>query len=346
MKKMIFCAFGLLLIQPVSAAPPGGFSFDQLLKRHDSNQDGVISSKEFQGPTHLFSRLDRNKDGKLTRIEFSEIQTAFRNKKSPSAHRAPEGVRVVQNLEYAQIEGQSLKLDLYLPENSKETDLPLLLWIHGGGWRNGDKANVNWPILRLSEAGYAIASINYRLKDISIHPKNIHDCKGALRWLRAHAEEYGIDPSRIAACGSSAGGHLALLLGLSSGEDHLEGTVGGNIEYAGPVQAIVDLYGPADLLQMAEKSPRFNSSHSLTKEQIANASPLTYLDDNDPPILILQGDQDKTVPAEQSHILHKHCQSTGVPSELHILQGAGHGGPEFADESRYELIKAFLDRHL
>ena len=257
----------------------------------------------------------------------------------------PENVTVHRDLEYGMEDGESLQLDLYLPENPTDTP-PLMVWIHGGGWKNGDKANVNPAILRLSSDGYAVASINYRLKDLSIHPKNIHDCKGAVRWLRAHADTYGYDQDRVAVGGGSAGGHLSLLLGMSSGVEELEGTVGGNTNQSTTVKAIIDLYGPSELTVMREKRERFKRSHEFGTEQLAHASPLTYLTPNDPPVLILHGDNDTTVPVEQSMLLHERYQDAGLTSKLHIIEGAGHGGSVFSDEERYKLIKAFLDQHL
>ncbi|VGO22262.1 alpha/beta hydrolase fold domain-containing protein [Pontiella sulfatireligans] len=255
----------------------------------------------------------------------------------------PENITAHRDLEYSVEDGESLQLDLYLPEAKNP---PLMVWIHGGGWKNGDKANVNPAILRLSGEGYAVASINYRLKDLSIHPKNIHDCKGAVRWLRAHAAEYGYDPERVAVGGGSAGGHLSLLLGMSSGVQELEGTVGGNTNQSSTVKAIVDLYGPSDFSAFSKTSERFNKAHEFRQEQLTHASPLTYLSKDDPPVLILHGDQDKTVPVEQSKLLHERYQKAGLTSELHIIKGAGHGGMVFSDEERYQLIKAFLDQHL
>lgn len=351
MKKLILIISGLLAVQIAHAAPPaGGDPFDKLLLRCDANNSGTITKDEFKGPELLFNRLDKNQDGELTRAEFEAAQNNRAAEPRPTGSRAStgnglKGVRTVKDLEYANVDGQSLKLDLYLPENSPSRPA-LLVWIHGGGWKNGDKANVNPAILRLSESGYAIASINYRLEDVSIHPKNIHDCKGAVRWLRAHAAEYGFDPQRIAICGSSAGGHLALLLGMSSGVEHLEGTVGGNPEQAGPVRAIIDLYGPSDLPQMAGQSRRFNTAHTATDELLADASPLAYLSPDDPPVLIFHGDQDNTVPKEQSLVLNERYQRAGLESELHILPGAGHGGMVFSSEDTYQLIKTFLDKHL
>jgi len=250
-----------------------------------------------------------------------------------------------RDLEYAQIDGVSLKLDIYLPEKG-DTAPPLMVWIHGGGWRNGDKRMVNRAVVRLSQAGYAVASINYRLKDLTIHPNHIHDCKAAVRWLRAHASEYGYDPKRVAVGGGSAGGHLSLLLGLSDGVDDLEGSVGGFPDESTSVLAIVDLYGPADLPEMKKNSTRFQQRGGLSDERLAHASPMTYLTPDDPPVLILHGDKDKIVPVAQSQLLHEAYQKAGLVSELHVLKGAGHGGPVFSDETRFRVIKEFLDEHL
>ena len=238
------------------------------------------------------------------------------------------------------------RFDLYLPAGCNAGGMPLVVWIHGGGWKNGDKAQVNQAILRLSEEGYAVASINYRLEDLSIHPKQIHDCKGAVRWLRAHADAYGYDPARVAVGGGSAGGHLALLLGMSGGVEDLEGNVGGNTAHTGLIRAIIDLYGPSELTVFSKNSERFNQAHKFTLGQLPHASPLTYLTPDDPPILILQGDKDTTVPLEQSQLLDRRYKEAGLVSELHIIPGAGHGGAVFSDEERYRLIKAFLDKHL
>lgn len=254
----------------------------------------------------------------------------------------PKGAVAHFDLQYAEIEGEALVLDLYLPEKKQKEAPPLVLWIHGGGWKNGDKVQFNPGILRLSADNFAVASINYRLGGLGSHPKQIHDCKGALRWLRAHAAEYGYDPDRVAVGGGSAGGHLALLLGLSGDIEEMEGTIGGNLNFSGPVQAILDFYGPADLTLM----PKSKATLVQNKDVLESASPIRYLDVNDPPILIFQGDKDKTVSPEQSLLLHDRCQKAGISSELHIIEGAGHGGVQFSDEKRYGLFKAFLQEKL
>jgi acetyl esterase/lipase len=232
---------------------------------------------------------------------------------------------------------------LYVPEKTDRKP-PLLVWIHGGGWTKGSKSQFNPMFVRLTAEGYAAASIDYRLDGVTSHPKQIHDCKGAIRWLRANAEKYGYDVARIGAGGGSAGGHLVLLLGLSSGIEELEGDVGGNTDQSSQVHAVVDLYGPSALGLFAEESERFRNNK--TPELLKSASPVTYLTKDDPPLLIFHGDKDQLVPLSQSEHIHKLYQEMGLESSLHVVEGAGHGGPQFSDLARYELVKAFLDRHI
>ncbi|MGJ8652241.1 MAG: alpha/beta hydrolase fold domain-containing protein [Opitutaceae bacterium] len=338
-----------LLITCAALAQQGqAFNFKTLSERHDANGDGVISQAEFKGNPAHFKRFDQNQDGEVTEAEVNaglkKIQWAQSQRTRPQRS-APEGVTTHRDIEFATIEGTSLKLDLYLPKSS-DTAPPLIVWIHGGGWKSGDKANVNPAILRLSGEGYAVASINYRLKDISIHPKNIQDCKGAVRWLRANAATYGYDAERVAVGGSSAGGHLALLLGLSAENNELEGSVGGNLEQSSAVKAIVDFYGPSDLVTMAKESERFKRAHTFTEAQVQHASPLTYLSKQAPPLLIFHGDRDGTVPVAQSESIHERYQALGLDSELRIFKDAGHGGTVFSSDTTYQQIQRFLDAHL
>ena len=328
--------------QPANARQVGNFTFQRLTRQHDANEDGEITREEFQGNPNYFRQLDSDSNGLVTEAEFNERARGGRQEPS-GARTPPDGVRAFRDLEYAKVDGQSLKLDLFVPEDS-EAKPPLLVWIHGGGWTKGSKSQFNTIFLRLTAEGYATASIDYRLEGLNSHPKQIHDCKGAIRWLRSQAEEYGYDATRIAVGGGSAGGHLALLLGLSSNVEELEGDIGGNLDQSSQVHAIVDLYGPSALELFAEEQARF--AHNKTPELLRSASPLTYLDGDDPPVIIFYGDQDGVVPPNQNEEVHKRYQEANLESSLHLIEGAGHGGPQFSDVERYDLVKAFVDRHI
>src|SRR5687767_8759314 len=172
---------------------------------------------------------------------------------APAAQGQQPGGTVLRDVEYATVGDVSLRLDLYLPSDG-EGPFPVLVWIHGGGWMEGSKNLApNSFQVRQTARGYAVASINYRLSQQAIFPAQIHDCKAAVRWLRAHAREYNLDPDRVASWGSSAGGHLATLLGTSGDVEDLEGSVGGNLEFSSRVQATVDMFGPSNFLTIGSQ---------------------------------------------------------------------------------------------
>jgi len=259
----------------------------------------------------------------------------------------------VKNIEFAVVNGHSLKLDLYLP---RQRGGPLVVWIHGGGWRGGSKDRC--PVTWLTDHGYAVASIAYRLTDKATFPAQIHDCKGAVRWLRAHADEYGYSVERVAVAGSSAGGHLAALLGTSGGVPELEGDVGGNGEQSSRVDAVVDYFGPTDFILRSQNQPsRANVEGSPVNlllgggadqqvELARLASPVTHVTADDPPFLVLHGDRDKTVFLDQSQRIQAEFEQRELPLTLHVLAGAGHGGKEFFEGRPRALVIEFLDRRL
>lgn len=268
-----------------------------------------------------------------------------RHKNRERRRQPPSGVKLHSDLEYALVEGQSLKLDLYMPENAGAAP-PLIIWIHGGGWANGDKRKINPAVIGLSGDGYAVASLNYRLQGLSSHPAQIHDVKGAVRWLRANVKSYGYDANRVAVGGGSAGGHLALLLGLSADDKYLEGEVGGNLSQSSSVQAVINMFGPSALQNYADVSRRFRKNKGSDPVLLKSASPLTYLNSEAPPLLIVHGGQDKVVPVSQSINLHRDYQQAGLDSTLHVIEGAGHGGKLFTDLSLQRMMKKFLDSHV
>ena len=250
-----------------------------------------------------------------------------------------QGIRVIKDLEYANYQYQgktkSLLLDLYLPQTQSTEPSPLLIYIHGGGWREFSKEICPGEIV--ARKGWAIACINYRYSTEAIFPAQIHDAKGAVRWLRANAQEYNLDPNRFGAWGASAGGHLSALLGTSEGIAVLEGDWG-NLDYSSSVQAVSNWYGPTDF---TEVRPAFTEPISPTvlkeyrgkpwylytvvttqllggsvaknRELAQAANPITYIDPEDPPFMLLHGDLDKIVPISQSEILVSALQSEGVP---------------------------------
>jgi len=246
--------------------------------------------------------------------------------------------KVYQNVEYAKVDGQSMLIDLYVPKGASEP-VPVIVWIHGGAWRENNK---DWcAATRFIDHGYAAVSISYRLTGVARFPAQIHDCKGAIRWLRANAAKYNIDPDRIGVFGASAGGHLAALLGTSGGVKELEGTVGGNLEYSSNVQAVCDWFGPIDLARMYRGLPKGDwridvfvdllGGHLARVEARAElASPDTHIDASDPPVLVMHGEIDDVVPMEQSIQFQKNLRKAGVETRFVAIAGSGHWleGPE------------------
>ena len=263
-----------------------------------------------------------------------------------------EGVRALRDIEYARPGGKPLLLDLYLPEKT-DAPLPLIVWIHGGAWQGGSKEDC--PAVGMTARGYAAASINYRLSHEAIFPAQIHDCKAAVRWLRANAQKYGFDPDRIGAWGSSAGGHLVALLGTSGGVEELEGDLG-NAEQSSSVQAVVDFCGPTDLTRIAE-APSDISRKSAdcpeamliggmlheNPEKAAAASPVTYATKDAAPFLIMHGENDTIVPLQQGELMHAALTKAGAEVTFEVVKDAGHGfgGPDID-----RMVNDFFDAHL
>ncbi len=281
--------------------------------------------------------------------------TAQKPKPEP---RLPEGTKAHRDLEYVQAGHERHKLDLYLPEKS-DGPVPVIVWIHGGAWLGGSKENP--PALPFLARGYAVASINYRLSSHARFPAQIEDCKTAIRWLRANAKTYNIDPDRIGVWGASAGGHLVALLGVAGNAKELEGNFG-NIGQSSRVQCVVDFFGPSNLLTMAKQSgPDSKIDHDSptapearliggpvqeNREKAARASPVTYVSKDAAPFLIVHGDKDPVVPCGQSEELAAALKKAGVEVTLKKLEGAGHGGREFNNPENRKLIEEFFDKHL
>ena len=255
---------------------------------------------------------------------------------------------------FATVDGHTLKLDLFMPE--KVESPYLVIWIHGGGWAGGDKkwCNVKW----LRGQGYAVASISYRLSGQAVFPAQIHDVKAAVRWLRAHAEEYGYRTDRIAVSGASAGGHLATLLGLTPDVEALEGKVGDHLDQSSRVDVVLDFYGAMDFIQRAKNQPWatlrkggvvFNLLGGPVDEledMARLASPVFHVTPDDPPLLLVYGVGDETVRIGQGQRIFNRYLEEGLPVEFHALDIHVHGGDVYFQKVTRAIVESFLEKHL
>ena len=220
------------------------------------------------------------------------------------------------------------KLDIYVPDKRIANPTPAVVWIHGGGWSSGDKYPCQVGLL--AQNGFLCVSINYRLSGVAEFPAAVEDCKCAVRWLRAHAGDYGVDADHIGVWGGSAGGHLALMVALADKSAGLEGN-GGWANYSSGVQAVCSFYGSSDMVKQFTKGDKQAPSAFLggkpgdEPEAFFRASPINYVTPDDPPLLMVHGDKDTTVPFEQSEILLAAYQNIGLNARLITVQNAGHG---------------------
>jgi acetyl esterase/lipase len=267
----------------------------------------------------------------------------------PRKPSVPPGVTVSKNLEYVTHGHERNKLDVYVPDKA-EGRLPLVVWIHGGAWKAGSKEG--GPAMGLVKQGYVVASINYRYSQQAVFPAQIEDCKAAIRWLRAHAAEYHIDPARVGAWGASAGGHLVAMLDVTG--DTKEFDVGENLDQSSQVQCVVDWFGPTDMVTIQVGGDTSNSPItqliggpvSDNKEKAQKASPITFVSKTSAPILIMHGDKDPLVPLSQSERFAAALNKAGVDVMFKIIEGNGHGGPGFGTPESRKLIQDFFAKHL
>lgn len=263
--------------------------------------------------------------------------------------------------------GRPLHADIVYPAKLPEGPMPAVLWIHGGGWKAGThKKN---PIAWLADKGFVVASIEYRLSDEAKWPAQIEDCKLAVRWLRANAAKYHVNPDKIAVWGSSAGGHLVSCLGTMGDQTQFEGT-GGYEGVSSKVQAVVDYCGPVDFTEAGPgiqrgmaKAPDYESpgliglfggSFKEKTDLWKQGSPITYIKPGAPPFLVVHGDQDKSVPLQQAEKMVAALKKANVPVEFILVKGGGHGmhaekgePPAVPDRDTLNAqVLAFLERVL
>lgn len=269
----------------------------------------------------------------------------------------PAGTIFHQNIPYA---GDTLKkhlLDIYLPPNAK-SKLPLVIWVHGGGWMHNDKyADMSYmgnTIKAIIDNGYALASIDYRHSTQAIFPAQILDCNQAVDFLYKNATQYNIDKDRFVLFGFSAGGHLASLQGLSL-NNNVQDFYPMKQKPSFKIKAVIDFYGPSDFLLFygigtAEKddSPigKLLGTSPLIRPDISRkASPATYVDKDDPPFFIVHGEKDDAVATAQSYLLKAWLDVVKVKNELTIVKDAPHYGEMFDQKEVSEKLIAFLKQY-
>ncbi len=263
------------------------------------------------------------------------------------------------DVEYARVQGISLKLDIYFPKGVTPP-FPVVIFIHGGGWQGGDKASP-WGDFLVPE-GFALVSINYRLSGQAKWPAHLLDCKGAVRWVRANSSTYNFDPTRVGVFGSSAGGHLVAMLGVTTGIDSLEGNTGGNLQYSSTPQAVCDWVGPSNFLTICDYPSSINHCTSTSPEgnllgcaiptcpnRARDASPLTYISGDEPPFLIMHGTEDMAVPYYQSVELDSVLRVVGNDVTFKPVVGADHPAtslPYWTSDSVNQTVIQFFNRTL
>jgi acetyl esterase/lipase len=260
-------------------------------------------------------------------------------------------VRYERDVVYGKGGGVELKLDLALPP-AGDGPFPAVVCFHGGGWRMGKRQDLNGAIDVLAKNGFVAATVTYRLAPAHKFPAQIEDCKAAVRWLRANAKKYRIDPERIGATGASAGGHLACLLGTADKSAGLEGD-GGNAEFSSRVQAVVSFFGPTDLTVKSWSKPvedaflvPFLGGTLEEKGDLYKLwSPITHVSKDDPPCLFFHGDKDTLVGLDQSEKLAKALNAVGVSARVVTMKGEGHGwGGEKLKQTLNEMAAFFKEK--
>jgi acetyl esterase/lipase len=275
----------------------------------------------------------------------------------PEAPPIPPSVEAMLDLAYAGTDNPRQRLDLYLPKNrGAARKLPVLVYVHGGAWQAGDKTQGRGQVMRFVENGTcAGVSVGYRLSQEARWPAQIHDCKAAVRWIKAHAGEHKLDAERIVVWGASAGGHLVAMLGTSAGVPEMDGKLGPDTDKDARVAGVIDFFGPTDFSKMNAQRPPGGMDHDSANspeskllgapvqsapDKVKSADPCTYTDAGDPPFLIVHGDKDPLVPHGQSELLQAALKKAGVTHEFYTVNDAGHGG--FHDPGVPNRVEGFL----
>ena len=324
----------------------------------DKNKDGKLAKSELpKNAQRNFERVHADKSGFISLKEHLAFLT-YSAKGGTQKTKDWSGHSVMRDIPYAGTDHERQTLDLALPLKRKnDKPLPVIAYVHGGAWREGSKDHGLNRLHELLETGqYAGVSIGYRLSQHAKWPAQIHDCKAAIRWIKANAKKHGLDGSRIAVHGSSAGGHLVAMLGTSAGVLEMDGAIGLHADRSTTVRCVLDYYGPTNFLRMNDFESRLdhNAADSpesqliggaiqKNKKKTLTADPISYVDKGDAPFLIMHGTDDMLVPYNQSVLLDKALKKAGVPSAFLTVKGGKHSGGRGVLPER---CKTFLEHHL
>jgi acetyl esterase/lipase len=320
----------------------------------DADGDGAVSLAELHPiQARVMSAHDTDGDGNISLAEYVSYD---RDPGNAANVTIPDGIELIEDLPYAATSDPRQRLDLFLPgEPTAGKPLPVIAYIHGGGWQMGSKVMARHQMIPLVATGrFAAVSIGYRLSWQSTWPAQIHDVKAGIRWVRANADKYGLDPSRICAFGPSAGGHLAAMLGTTNGVGSLEGDLGQHVDQASDVLCAVDFFGPTELRnrdardhpgEPSTTTKLLGAAPADVPDLAASASPVYHVDGEDVPFLIVHGTRDPLVEYSQSELLAAALREAGVPATFVTVKGGGHGDFAAVFPELNARVAAFLEKH-
>ena len=340
---------------------------NQAVKRFDKDKDGIIQKSEVTGLLKQnFDRFDKNSNDKLDQNELAELAKVLGNLRNKDRERArqnrkpvPDSLIRETDIAYREGDSEKWKLDIVYPKEESDTPRPAIVFIHGGGWSSGDKAIGIFDRLPVTYAqkGYVCISVNYRFLQECPMTGCIADCKNAVRWLRANAKKYNVDPKRIGAFGNSAGAHLVSMLGLAGADAKLEGD-GPYQDYSSAVQAVCCAATPTNFpnwfgkeVNLEKVNPRLTSMFGKgdVKKVIDAAkqcSPITHVKPGGVPFLVVHGINDKTVPIFQGDSFVEAMKEAKIDVTYLRYKGSGHGVFGQNGKKNYPAMEEFFERTL
>jgi len=262
----------------------------------------------------------------------------------------PGDIEVYSDIEYKYVDSISLQLNIYKLKNSTGPK-PVMIFIHGGAWRSGNRSDYLPYLIDYANKGYVTATVSYRLVKQAHFPAAVQDVNCAVKWIKKHASEYGIDPDKIVLIGGSAGGHLAMMIGYGGNEAMFNKDC--DLQISSEVNAVINLYGPVDLttpyaVGTYQVQEFLNTTYDKNPKPFVIASPKTFITPDDPPTLTFQGTIDSLVPVSQADSLDVWLQRAGVPHDYHRLKGWPHTMDLAVEVNEYVqyYIDDFLEKHL